>query len=123
MPFPLPRLALASLLLQRLTTHNYHIFQEGPYKEIQKRIEPFIDKFPLCCLNLNPPIADTKRKAWTCWWQGEARAPEIVRVCWKSQKKYLPANVEHVIITEENYKNIENLHTLTKSFKISVLDE
>lgn len=83
---------------------NYHIFQEGPYKEIQKRIEPFIDKFPLCCLNLNPPIADTKRKAWTCWWQGEARAPEIVRVCWKSQKKYLPANVEHVIITEENYK-------------------
>ncbi len=27
-----------------------------------------------------------------------------MRVCWKSQKKYLPANVEHVIITEENYK-------------------
>ncbi len=26
-------------------------------------------------------------------------------------------------ITEENYKNIENLHTLTKSFKTSVLDE
>jgi len=26
-------------------------------------------------------------------------------------------------ITEENYKNIENLHTLTKTFKTSVLDE
>lgn len=100
----------------RIVQINYHIFQEGPYQEIQKSIQPFIEKFPAHCFQLNQPVADTKIRAWTCWWQGEAQAPEIVKACWNSQKNYLPAGVEHCIITEENYNRYIKLpeHILEK---------
>lgn len=103
---------------------NYHIFQEGPYQEVKKSIQPFIDKFPAQCFDINLPISDIKIKAWTCWWQGEAQAPEIVKVCWKSQKKYLPADVEHIIITEKNYRKYivlpEHILEKVRQGKISI---
>lgn len=51
------------------------------------------------------PIADdnTKLYAWTCWWQGEECAPEIVKACINSQRCNLPPEVCHVVITKENF--------------------
>lgn len=44
-----------------------------------------------------------KLYAWTCWWQGEMQAPDLVRACINSQRKNMPKEVEHVVITEKNY--------------------
>lgn len=43
-------------------------------------------------------------KIWICWWQGIDNAPEIVKACVDSIKRYA-AKYEVICITEENYKN------------------
>lgn len=48
---------------------------------------------------------NNKRYAWTCWWQGEEEAPALVKACINSQKKNLPHEVEHIVVTEKNCKN------------------
>lgn len=83
---------------------DFNMFQEIPYQEVEKSIRPFIDDFPKKLLNLNKPIFEKEIKAWTCWWQGEEEAPEIVKICWKSQKKNLPEGTKHIIITKDNYR-------------------
>lgn len=82
---------------------DFNLFQEIPYQEVKNDLSLFIQGFPENCLDLNMPEPNEKTVAWTCWWQGEERAPEIVKACLKSQRKNLPEGVEHVIISEENY--------------------
>lgn len=45
-----------------------------------------------------------RNKIWICWWQGLDNAPEIVKACVESIKRYA-GNYEVICITEENYKN------------------
>lgn len=40
---------------------------------------------------------------WTCWWQGEDEAPEIVKMCWDSIKKHASGH-KLVIISADNYR-------------------
>lgn len=42
-----------------------------------------------------------KKVIWSCWFQGEAAAPDIVQVCWSSMKKHYP-DYELIIITDDN---------------------
>jgi hypothetical protein len=49
-------------------------------------------------------INDNKLYAWTCWWQGEECAPDIVKACINSQKLNLPSEVCHIIITKYNFR-------------------
>lgn len=44
-------------------------------------------------------------RAWTCWWQGMDEAPDLIKACINSQRKYLPPEIELVIITESNYSD------------------
>lgn len=46
-----------------------------------------------------------KLYAWTCWWQGEEEAPDLVKACINSQRKNLPNEVEYIVITEKNCKD------------------
>ena len=39
---------------------------------------------------------------WICWWQGLENAPEIVKKCFNSVKKYAQ-NKQVILITKENY--------------------
>lgn len=85
---------------------NFHMFQEKPYGEVEEMLSPFLERFPRGLTEFNKPISEKEgKRAWTCWWQGEDHAPEIVKACWKSQKRYLPDGVEHIILSKENYKD------------------
>lgn len=47
---------------------------------------------------------------WTLWWQGEDKAPEIVKICLESQKKYLlHLGIEYHIVTKENWNDFIDL--------------
>ena len=81
---------------------DFNMFQEIPYQNIKNSILPFIENFPEHLLQLNKPVYKEKIYAWTCWWQGEEQAPEIIKVCLESQKKNLSSNIEHIIITKDN---------------------
>jgi len=48
-------------------------------------------------------------KIWICWLQGEENAPDIVKVCTKSVRKYKPDNMDIIIITENNLKQYTNI--------------
>lgn len=41
---------------------------------------------------------------WTCWWQGEDNAPEIVKLCIKSIRQNTNGR-EVFVITEDNFRN------------------
>lgn len=73
------------------------------YNDVYNCIRPFIEKFPHNLSALNTPMeGEPKRRLWTCWWQGENQAPDIVKACWKSQREHLPEEVQHVVITKDN---------------------
>lgn len=75
------------------------------YNDIYNSIKPFADNFPNRLTGLNRPAAKAGRTVWTCWWQGEDEAPELVKACWRSQKRNLSDDVQHIIITKDNYSN------------------
>ena len=75
------------------------------YYDIYDSIKPFADNFPNLLTGLNQPSGEPSRTVWTCWWQGEDKAPDIVKACWQSQRKNLPDGVRHIIITKENYSD------------------
>lgn len=42
---------------------------------------------------------------WTLWWQGEDKAPEIVKKCLDTQKKMLVSpGIEYHVLTQDNWK-------------------
>lgn len=45
-----------------------------------------------------------RNKIWICWWQGLDNAPEIVKACVESIKRYA-GKYEVICITDDNYKN------------------
>lgn len=90
---------------------DFNMFQETAYQEVKQSIQPFVECFPKEVSGLNLPAYDTKITAWTCWWQGEEQAPDIVKVCIRSQRENLPEGVKHIIVTEKNYKDYITLPT------------
>ena len=51
----------------------------------------------------NLPIQNNK--LWVCWLQGEDKAPDIVKVCIKNLKNFIPKNMELVILDDNNINN------------------
>lgn len=60
-------------------------------------------------------IIQNNETIWMCWWQGVENAPEIVKRCINSVKKYA-GNRPLVVITRDNYNNYIKLpnHILNK---------
>lgn len=51
-----------------------------------------------------------KIPVWCCWWQGEAKMPELVQLCHKRLKQVIPADkAELHLITLENYRDYVDL--------------
>ena len=44
---------------------DFNLFQQIPYQEVLKSLQPFIDKYPNSCLNLNEQETAPKTTAWT----------------------------------------------------------
>lgn len=84
---------------------DFNIFQEAAYREVRQSLQPFLDHFPRKLSGLNQPVTEISLTAWTCWWQGEEQAPDIVKACIESQRRNIPEGVKHVVITERNYKD------------------
>jgi len=84
---------------------DFNMFHEKAYRDVKKSIQPLIDRFPEHLMCLDEPVPGGGITAWTCWWQGEEQAPEIVKACMESQRRNLPDGVRHVVITQKNYKD------------------
>ncbi len=55
------------------------------------------------------PVSELKhRYIWVMWWQGEAKAPELVRMCINSIRKNANG-ADVIVISEENYKDYVDL--------------
>lgn len=75
----------------------------GHIGSLQKSLKPFIHHF-------NPDAKSAhgtrySRIIWSCWWQGEDQAPELVKACWRSWRRYIPNSYEIKIITQDNYRD------------------
>ncbi len=87
------------------TLMNNMIKPKDMCDDVYKSVEPFVLDFENINTKFNVPINCNTIYAWTCWWQGLSKAPDIVKACITSQKKNLPKKVQYIIITEENYSN------------------
>lgn len=83
---------------------NFDIIDAIPSNEVRSSITPFIEKFEADYPQWNVPNGKYPKCAWSMWWQGENAAPDIVKICWKSQKQNIPYGVKHIIITKDNFK-------------------
>lgn len=81
---------------------DFNLFHEKPYRDVKRSIQPFLDGFS-GNVSWNEPQREGGTTAWTCWWQGEAGAPGIVKACLASQRRNLPEGVRQVVVTAENY--------------------
>jgi len=75
------------------------------YNDIYHMMGGFIEAFPDNATGLNEPVYSGKRYAWSCWWQGMEEAPDLIKTCINSQKRYLPKETELIIITQDNYRD------------------
>ena len=82
------------------------------YAKLVKKVEPLLMEEFAPLLDGNQlievqgqknNIADGAKCIWFCWLQGMDKAPEMVRNCLESQKKWLKDKTFN-IITEDNYK-------------------
>lgn len=54
-------------------------------------------------------ISFDKVPVWCCWWQGEDKMPELVKMCNDRLRQVLPDEAEIHMITEKNYKEYVEL--------------
>lgn len=98
------------LRLRSFTKYEQFIFNflEDEFSSLIEKYKEISDK------KLN---VEGSKYIWTLWWQGIDRAPEIVKVCLKSQQKNMvSAGFEYIIITKDNWDQYINLprHILEK---------
>lgn len=81
--------------------------ENGIYEEVFKSVQPFVMHF----LENKERETEAAREsnveivyAWSCWWQGEEQAPDIVKMCFESHRRFLPQNVNYIIVTSDNYQ-------------------
>lgn len=88
---------------------DYTIIDKIPYRKVYQFVEAFVQERLWKKGSLNPPVRTDKKYVWSCWWQGEENAPEVVKKCWESQRRNLPEGAEHIIITWNNYRDYVEL--------------
>ncbi len=101
---------------------DYRMIDSVPYEKVHSAMKPFLDACPDTFGGWNAPVEAEKKYVWSCWWQGEKQAPELVKKCWESQKRYLPKDAEHVILTWETFRDyIELPEFITEKAKKGTL--
>lgn len=84
---------------------THYIHDLVVYDEIYEDIKPLIANYSEMLSGLNQPTHLDSLVAWSMWWQGEEKAPDVIKACWESKRRNLPKNVKQIVITEENYKD------------------
>lgn len=101
---------LKLVAIPRLTSHlhinagqmyinNLLAFQRTICKDI-------VEKYRNVPLGNDPMPADYK--IWTCWWQGKAQMPEVIRLCHESLLRNANGH-EVILITQDNYRQYVDL--------------
>lgn len=83
---------------------THYIHDLTIYDEVYEDIRPLIENYSEEISGLNQPIQSDSVIAWSMWWQGVEEAPDVIKACWESKRRYLPQKVEQIIITKDNYK-------------------
>ena len=88
------------------------------YAKLRNKVEPkLVKEFSIYLANISKTINkpeqesskdESNKYVWFCWLQGIDKAPDIVKYCLKSQKKWLKDRT-FVIITADNYKDYISL--------------
>lgn len=94
---------------ETLVELDFNMFHETAYLNVKNSIRPVMEHFKQTPLWRSDIPSEGEIPAWTCWWQGEDQAPEIVKACIESQKRNLPKGVKHIVITSENYSQYISL--------------
>lgn len=93
--FPIYYLKNKSLVFQQDIDYSYRKLKKQYKKVIEKGV-----------INLLP--SKSSNNIWICWFQGEEKAPELVKACIASARKNFPDR-EIIILTDENLYDYINL--------------
>ena len=76
------------------------IGMDRTYIKLKKKYKKMLENFEIT------PKKEQKYSnfIWICWFQGIERAPELVKTCYKSVKRWYPDN-DIVLITKENFRD------------------
>jgi len=101
--------AVASILLKgRSLKEAYPQIRQAVDRKLLEQYGVLMDN-PIKETADNNSSHKRNKTIWTAWWQGEDEAPQLVKACWNSQRRYMPKGWQHVIITNENYKKYISL--------------
>lgn len=107
-------------LLLDLLKVGYNVLFRGKnykkqYAKLVKKVEPLLMKEFAPLLDVGNKESEQKNGIeeenqciWFCWLQGMDKAPEMVKACLESQRKWLKGKTFN-IITEDNYKEYISL--------------
>ena len=88
------------------TKHPFYI--KSIEKYVDKFMRPIVEKYQ----NFNEGLKTFQFKkipVWCCWWQGEDKMPEIVKLCNDRLKSLIPEDAELHMLTEKNYQEYMQL--------------
>lgn len=74
-------------------------YTEFCYKKLKKKYKKLLFRH-----NTDVKEQLESEYVWICWFQGIENAPNLVKACYKSVKKYMP-NKKIILLTEKNYTN------------------
>lgn len=91
-----------ALVLLRKKTINaaYSCIQQKVVPQIRKRYAPLLDKW-IEAYREKELTHEHCQKVWVCWFQGMEQAPEIVRICQTSLRRYLKER-EIIVLSDGN---------------------
>lgn len=99
--------ALAQCMVKRQSVKRaYHVITDEVDRILEKKYSHLFKVYDNGDWCTGDKVAESRTKAkivWSAWLQGIDKAPEIVRMCWESQKAMLP-EYEHRIMTMDNYQ-------------------
>lgn len=86
-----------------LRLRSFSEYEQFIFDFLEEEFAPLICKYEL----LPDAVASESgsKHIWTLWWQGIEQAPEIVKMCLKSQQDNMDSNgFQYTIITKDNWK-------------------
>lgn len=91
-----------------LRLKSFSEYEQFVFDFLEEEFAPLIRKYEL----LPDAVASESgsKHIWTLWWQGVKQAPEIVKICLKSQQENMvPEGFQYTIITKDNWKQYMKL--------------
>lgn len=108
--FDLLKVGLNVLIMDKNFRQQYTKLHNKVKPKLIKEFNNFLanDCKPIYNTELTTPKDESNKNVWFCWLQGIDKAPDIVKACLKSQKKWIKGRT-FVTITADNYSEYISL--------------